>query len=76
MQYLNFGKFIRYKRESLKPKRSLSGFAFEVGIEPATLSRVENCKQGIKLTDIGKIANGFNMLASELINEYEKLSNP
>ena len=72
MQYSDFGKFIRTKREGLKPKHSLNGFAFEVGIEPATLSRIENCKQSIKLNDIAKVAQGFNMLASELLKEYEK----
>ena len=74
MQYLNFGKFIHNKREGLQPKPSLNSFAIENGIEPATLSRIENGKQGIKLVDIGKIAKGFNMLASELISEYEKQS--
>lgn len=73
MQYSNFGKFIRYKREALKPKQSLNKFAFDNGLEPATLSRIENCKQSIKLNDIWKIAQGFNMLVSELIDEFEKL---
>ena len=71
MQYENFGKFINNKRTALNPKRTLNGFAFDVGLEPATLSRIENCKQGIKLTDVAKIAKGFNMKASELISEYE-----
>ena len=71
MQYSKFGKFIHNKRESLNPKPSLNSFAIENGIEPATLSRIENCKQGIKLTDIGKIAAGFSMLASELLSEFE-----
>ena len=74
MQYLIFGKFIHNKREGLQPKPSLNSFAIENGIEPATLSRIENGKQGIKLVDVGKIAKGFNMLASELISEYEKQS--
>ena len=72
MQYSDFGKFLRLKRESLKPKPSLNKFAIDVDIEPATLSRIENCKQGIKLSDVGKVAFGFNMLASELLKEYEK----
>ena len=73
MQYLEFGKFIREKREALSPKRSLNEFALNNGLEPATLSRIETCKQGIKLTDIAKIAKGFNMLASKLLEEYENL---
>lgn len=73
MQYINFGKFIRNKRESLNPKCSLNKFAIENGLEPATLSRIENCQQSIKLDDVGKIASGFNLLASELIEEYECL---
>ena len=71
MQYLNFGKFIRKKRESLRPKVSLNSFAFANDIEPATLSRIERCLQKVTLDEISNIAFGFNMKASELINEYE-----
>ena len=71
MQYTDFGKFIRIKREKLEPKVSLNTFALDIGIEPATLSRIERGLQKISLTEIGKIANGFNIKASELIKEYE-----
>ena len=74
MQYNNFGKFIHNKREALVPKPSLNAFAIENGLEPATLSRIENCKQSIKLTDVAKIANGFGITASELIKEFESLA--
>ena len=73
MQYSYFGKFIRQKRESLKPKPYLNKFAIDVDIEPATLSRIENRKQGIKLSDVAKIAKGFELAASELIKEFENL---
>lgn len=72
MQYKNFGNFIKVKRKSLLPKVSLNKFAFDNGIEPAVLSRIENQFQGVKLETIGKIANGFGVLASELLAEYEK----
>ena len=71
MQYSDFGKFIRMKQETLLPKVSLNKFAIDNDLESATLSRVEICKQTVKLPDVGKIASGFNMLASELLNEYE-----
>ena len=71
MQYTNFGKFIREKREGLRPKISLNEFAFNNNIEPATLSRIERCLQGITLEEIDKIAQGFEIKASELIYEYE-----
>lgn len=46
MQYKEFGKFIRYKRESVG--YTLNKFAIENDIEPAILSRIENLKQDIK----------------------------
>lgn len=72
MQYLEFGNFIMQKRKALVPRVSLNDFACNIGIDSATLSRIENCLQSIKLQDVGKVAKGFNMLASELIAEYER----
>lgn len=74
MQYDNFGKFVRQKREALKPKVSLNAFAFEIDLEPATLSRIERDLQSITLTEVGKIASRFNQTASELIKEYETIT--
>ena len=73
MQYLEFGNFIKQKRKALVSRTSLNEFAFNIGMDSATLSRIENCLQSIKLQDIGKVAKGFNMLASELIAEYESV---
>lgn len=72
MQYTNFGKFLRHKRETLCPKVSLNQFALENGIEPAALSRIERQKQGISLERLSQIANGYGVLISELIAEYEQ----
>ncbi len=72
MQYKNFGKFLRNKRESIKPKMALNRFAINNGIEPAILSRIETLKQDVKLAVLGKIANGMEMTVSELLYEYEK----
>ena len=71
MQYNDFGKFIRQKRESMKPKVSLNKFAFDNDIDPAILCRVETMQQDIKLNILVKIANGFNQSLSELFAEYE-----
>ena len=73
MQYKEFGKFLRHKRENLKPKISLNKFALNNDIEPATLSRIETMKQSIKLDTLGKLAEGYGVLASELLTEYESL---
>lgn len=70
MQYDNFGKFLRAKRNA--EKISLNEFAFNNGIEPATLSRIETSKQDIKLSTLAKIANGFRQSPSELLREYEQ----
>lgn len=72
MQYKNFGKFLRKKRESIKPKIALNKFAINNGIEPAILSRIETMKQDVKLVVLGKIAKGMSMTVSELLDEYEK----
>ncbi len=72
MQYKNFGKFLKNKRESIKPKMTLNKFAINNDIEPAIISRIENMKQDVKLVVLGKIANGLEMTVSELIDEYEK----
>lgn len=48
MQYSELGKFIRLKREKLG--LSLNKFANLADVDPAILCRVENLKQGIKLS--------------------------
>ena len=73
MQYNNFGKFLRDKRE--KMQITLNKFALQNDIEPAILSRVETQKQGVSLFVLGKIANGFGITVSELIKEYEVCNN-
>ena len=75
MQHLEFGKFQKEKRENLVPEISLNKFALDTGIEPATLSRIENMKQGVKLDTIYKIAAKYGLLGSELLAEYEKSMN-
>jgi transcriptional regulator with XRE-family HTH domain len=71
MQYDKISVYI--KNERLKQKVGLNNFAFNCGVEPAILSRIENCKQGIKLATLEKIANGFNKTAEELLIEFEKI---
>lgn len=41
MQYKNFGKYLRVKREAIIPKVALNKFANNNAIEPAVLSRIE-----------------------------------
>jgi len=70
MQYKEFGKFIRSKRESVG--YTLNKFAIENDIEPAILSRIENLKQDIKFGILVKIAKGFNSTPAEFLAEFEK----
>ena len=72
MQYKNFGKYLRVKREAIIPKIALNKFANNNAIEPAVLSRIETLKQDIKLGVLIKIANGMGMRPSELLADYEK----
>ena len=65
------GKFINQERNILFPDTSLNTFALDIGIEPATLSRIENLKQDVKFTTLNKIAKGFNLQTSEFIAKYE-----
>ena len=69
MQYCEFGKYIKYKRQSIN--KTLNIFAADNDIEPAILSRIENLKQDIKLNILIKIANGFNMTPAEFLFEFE-----
>ncbi len=70
MQYRNIGQFIRLKRIALG--MSLNNFAISNDIEPAVLSRVERGMQDVKFGVLVKIAQGFKMLVSEFVIEYEK----
>ena len=70
MQYKILGNYIREKRKELNI--SLNEFAFNCGIEPATLSNFETGKSGILFDNIIKISLGFNKTVGELLTEYEK----
>ncbi len=70
MQYLDIGQYIRDKRELADI--TLNEFAFDCGIEPATLSNFERGKSDILFQNLVKIANGFNMSLPDLLLEYEK----
>jgi len=72
MQYSGLGKFIRYKRNLIVPKITLNNFAFNIELEPAILSRIENEKQDIKYSCFKKFSKGFSQKPSELLDEYEK----
>lgn len=73
MQYSEFGKFIKEKRESRNI--SLNKFANAAEIDPAILCRIENLKQGIKLNILENISFAFNMTISEFLYEFEKKNN-
>lgn len=72
MQYKNFGRYLRAKRESMLPEVALNKFAINNGIEPAILSRVETLKQDVKLGVLAKIAKGLGLTVAELLYDYEK----
>lgn len=70
MQYKTLGSYIRKKRE--EKNISLNKFAVDYEIDTAILSRIERNLQDIKLNTLVKIANGFDLLPSELLKGYEK----
>lgn len=70
MQYINFGKFVRNKREKLG--KSLNVFAIECEIDKASLSNFERGLNSIYFNNFIKIANGFNMTPAELLQEFEQ----
>lgn len=69
MQYKNFENFVRTKRK--EKGKSLNAFAFDCGLEPATLSNFERGKSDIMFRNFLKIAEGFHLPPSELLFEYE-----
>jgi len=69
MQYNELGKFIKNKREAANI--SLNKFAIENDIEPATLSRIENLKQDIKMGVLAKISKGFKSTPAKFLLEFE-----
>lgn len=71
MQYSKLGDYIRKKRLIQYPEVSLNTFAFDAGIEPAVLSRIERGLQDIKLEVLAKIAKRFGLSGSELLLEFE-----
>ncbi len=70
MQYKHLGKYIRNKR--IKAGHTLNKFAFEIAMEPATLSRIENLKLAVKIDSLIKIASGFKLSPAEFLTEFEQ----
>lgn len=69
MQYDELGKFIKLKRQS--SGLSLNKFANAAGIDPAILSRIENLKQGIKISVIYDISTVFGQTPAQFLAEFE-----
>ncbi len=71
MQYneklANYLKFIR-KQKYIK----LNSFAYKNGIEPSTLSRIENNLLEIKISVLEKIAKGYGKTPSQLLKDFEE----
>ena len=71
MQYneklANYLKFIR-KQKYIK----LNSFANKNGIEPSTLSRIENNLLEIKISVLEKIAKGYGKTPSQLLKDFEE----
>lgn len=63
------GDHIRKLRE--KMNISLNSFAYKNGIEPSTLSRIENGHLEPKYSMLQKIANGLGMSLAEFIESLE-----
>lgn len=74
MQYHELlAEFIKTKRK--EKNISLNSFAIANEMEPSTLSRIENHKLEIKMSNLLKIANGFEMSPSKLLKEFESTLN-
>ena len=70
MQYHELlAKFIKELRE--EKGTSLNSFSYLNGIEPSTMSRIENAKLEIKVSMLLKIAKGFELKPSELLKIFE-----
>ena len=70
MQYEDLGKFIKFKRQ--ETGLSLNKFALEAEIDPAILCRIENSKQGIKVSILKNISKALNTTPARLLTEFEK----
>ena len=71
MQYQEkLSQFIRELRES--KKISLNSFAFKNCIEPSTLSRIEKGLLELKISNLEKIADGFNLTPAEFLKMFEE----
>lgn len=70
MELSKLSEFLKQKR--IKTGISLNQFAFNIDMEPATPSRIENGKLSPTLLHIIKISKGLNILPLELLQEFEK----
>lgn len=71
MQYYEkLSAFIREFRESKDV--TLNSFAFKNGIEPSTLSRIENGSLKLKIDNLERIANGFGLTPAEFLKLFEE----
>lgn len=74
MQYnQKLSKYLKKIREAKGYK--LSSFAYKNGIEPSTLSRVENNLLEIKISVLEKIATGYNKTPAQLLHDFEEEQN-
>lgn len=62
-----FGKRVRKLRN--QKKISQEKFANEIGIDRTYMTDIENGKRNVSLAIIEKIAKGFGVSVSELLNE-------
>lgn len=68
---LSFGQCLKALRVNLA-KKSLRIFAYETDVPCATLSRIENGQRIPNLLILKRIASGFEMTVSELLDKIEK----
>ena len=69
MQYSDLGRFIKLKREALGV--SLNKFAQEADVDCAILCRIENSRQGIKVSILEKLFKVFGKTPAEFLTEFE-----
>lgn len=73
MQYSELGKFIKMKRE--QSGLSLNKFANLAEIDPAIQCRIENMKQGIKISVLENISKAFGMTPAKFLEKFEGANN-
>jgi len=67
--YEGFNLYIKERR--LETGMSLNNFCYKNFLDPATISRYENNRRKISLSNLVKIAKAFDQTPSEFLADFE-----